>query len=118
MNELLKIEKEGWQALSTTIDAASKFYHSILCEDAVMVFPGGLVFVGKEKILESFAEQPWDTFQIENVRVVALSETSSILVYKVTARRGKSDPYEALISSTYVYRDGSWMLAYHQQTPV
>jgi uncharacterized protein (TIGR02246 family) len=118
MNELLKIEKEGWHALSTNGDVAKTFYRSLLCEDAMMVFPGGMVLVGKEKILESFATQPWDTFQIENAQVLELSETASILVYQVTARRGKSEPYEALISSTYVYRDGSWMLAHHQQTPV
>ena len=32
--------------------------------------------------------------------------------------REGSDPYAALISSTYVLREGAWKLALHQQAPV
>lgn len=84
----------------------------------MVVFPGGLRLAGKEKMLESFAAQPWDTFELEDVRGLALAEQAGVLVYKVTARRGKDDPYEALICSTCVFRDGSWKLVHHQQTPV
>lgn len=118
MQNLIELEKEGWNALSTEGDAGRKFYNSILRDDAIMVFPGGMLLVGKENILDSLAAQPWESFQIENPQVISLSENSVVLIYKVTAKRENSDPYEALISSTYAKRDGEWKLVHHQQTPV
>ena len=119
MNELIKLEEESWQTLSSKeAGAAQKFYNSLLTDDAVMVFPGGMLIEGKAKILESFAAQPWKSFRFEGQHVVKLSENVGAVVYKVTAQRGGNDPYTALISSVYT-RDGDrWKLALHQQTPL
>jgi Domain of unknown function (DUF4440) len=118
MEELIKLEEQGWQALSTEGDAAKKFYSAILRDDAVMLFPGDLLIVGKQKILESFSAQPWKSFQIEELQVIPLSENAAVLVYRVTAQRAGKDPYVALMSSTYAISDGTWKLVVHQQTPV
>lgn len=115
MHELMKLEEQGWRALSTEGDAAKKFYASVLREDAVMLFPGGMRIAGKERILESMSAQPWDSFRIENPQILPLSADAATLVYTVTAQRG-SEPYVALISSTYV-RAETWQLVVHQQTP-
>jgi hypothetical protein len=40
-----------------------------------------------------------------------------VLVYSVVAQREGLEPYSAVVSSTYVRRDGEWKLAFHQQTP-
>lgn len=117
MQDLIKLEEEGWQALSSEGDAGKRFYRSVLREDAIMLFPGGMVIEGKEKILESLAAQPWASFRIEGPQVISLSENTGVVIYKVTANRENSDPYAALISSTYVLKDGKWKLAVHQQTP-
>ena len=118
MQDLIELEAQGWQALCSEGEASKKFYSSVLCNDAVMLFPGGLLIDGKEKILEFLAAQPWKSFQIEVPQVISLSENAGVLVYRITAQREGSDPYVALISSTYVLSDGMWKLALHQQTLV
>lgn len=117
MQDLIKLEEQGWQALSTGVEASKKFYSSVLRDNAVMLFPGGMLIEGKEKILQSLAAQPWKSFQIEELRVISLSERAKVLVYKVTAKREGSKPYVALINSTYEFSDGVWKLVLHQQTP-
>jgi hypothetical protein len=118
MEELIELEEQGWQARSTEGDAARKFYNSVLRDDAIMVFPGGLLIDGKQNILESFSAQPWKSFHIEEMQVVSLSEDAAVLVYKVTAQREGKDPYVALMSSTYARSQGTWKLVVHQQTLV
>ncbi|HEY0683450.1 MAG TPA: nuclear transport factor 2 family protein [Steroidobacter sp.] len=116
MRELIQLEEQGWRALSTEGDAGKKFYASVLREDAVMLFPGGMRIEGREPILESLGAQPWESFRIEDPKVVQLTAESASVVYKATARRKGSEAYTALISSTYV-RGTSWQLVVHQQTP-
>lgn len=117
MQELIALEEQGWQALSSGREASLRFYRSVLRDDAAMLFPGGMRISGKENILASLAAQPWESFRIEDPQVISLSEKAAVLVYSVTAQRKGSDPYVALISSTYVLGDGAWKLALHQQTP-
>lgn len=117
MEDLLDIEERGWQALSSEGNAAKRFYASVLAEDAVMVFPGGLLLEGKERILASMEQSPWQKVQIETPRLVSLSNNARAIVYKVTAQREGDEPYTALISSTYALREGKWRLIVHQQTP-
>lgn len=116
MNDLLELEKQGWKALSEKGGAAEKFYASILREDAIMLFPGGILIEGRQSILQSLGAQPWDTFEIENPKTVALTSNVGTLVYRVTALRKGQQPYVAQVSSTYV-RDDRWRLVVHQQTP-
>ncbi len=116
MHELIELETQGWQALATEGDAGKKFYASVLREDSVMLFPGGLRIVGREQALQSLGTQPWASFRIENAVVVPLTANAATVVYTVTAVRTGSEPYVALVSSTYV-QEGRWQLAVHQQTP-
>ncbi len=116
MREIIELEEQGWRALSTEGEAGRKFYESVLREDAVMLFPGGLRIDGRAKILESLGSQPWESFRIESPTVLQLSNGSATLVYKLTAERKGSAPYVALISSTYA-RGDAWQLVVHQQTP-
>ena len=118
MQNLIEIEEQGWQALSTDVETSKKFYSSVLRDDAVMLFPGGMIIEGKEKILQFLAAQPWKSFQTEEPRVISLSESAEVLVYRVTAQREGSEPYVALINSTYEFSGGMWKLVLHQQTPV
>lgn len=116
MDELLELEQQGWEALSSEGDAGKRFYASVLRHDAVMLFPGGMHIVGRERILQSLGSQPWETFRIENAHMVSLAANVATLAYRVTAQRKGSQPYVALVSSTYV-RDRAWKLVVHQQTP-
>jgi hypothetical protein len=119
MDELIELEKQGWEALSTGRSAARAFYETVLDDSAVMVFPGDLVLAGVEEILASLDAQPWSSFELGDPRVVSLAGGAVSLVYRATAHRGDgAAPYGARVSSTYVRRDGGWRLALHQQTPV
>ena len=117
MRELIELEEQGWRALSSAGDAGRKFYAAVLREDAVMLFPGGMRIEGRERILESLGAQPWESFRLEDPKVLQLSAEAATVIYKVTARRKDSEPYTALISSTYV-RGTTWQLVVHQQTPI
>jgi hypothetical protein len=117
MRELIELEEQGWHALATRGDAGRKFYASILREDAVMLLPGGMRIVGRERILQSLGDQPWESFTIEDSNVVVLNANAVTLTYKVKAQRAGSAAYVALISSSYAL-DRSWQLVVHQQTPM
>lgn len=117
MPDLIQLEDQGWQALSSEREAGPGFYGSVLHENAIMLFPGGLRIEGKEKILESLAAQPWQSYQIEDAHEIPLSETAAAVLYRVTAQREGQEAYHALISSTYIREDGAWKLILHQQTP-
>jgi hypothetical protein len=117
MDELVDLERQGWQALSSEGNAGREFYASVLREDAVMLLPGGMRLEGRDRILQSLGTQPWETFQLEEPRTISLFRNAATLIYRVTAQRKGNRPYAALISSTYVHEAG-WKLALHQQTPV
>ena len=81
-----------------------------------MAFPFG-VLTRADTIAAIESAPPWTTYDIQDPRVIALTPDSGIVVYRVIAQRAGQDPYSAMISSTFVRRDGSWKLAFHQQTP-
>jgi hypothetical protein len=118
MESLLEKERGGWEALSTSKSAAQRFYDPILADEALMIFPGDMLLSGKKTILDSIGSQPWESFEMEDTRMVALTTESQAVIYRVTAQRAGSEPYRALISSVYVHQDGRWQLILHQQTPV
>jgi hypothetical protein len=117
MDELLTLERQGWEALATEGNAGAAFYSAVLRDDAVMLFPGGIRITGRDRILDSLGAQPWESFRIDDAHVTSLTPDVVTLVYKVSARRGGDRPYVALVSSTYV-RDQAWQLVVHQHTPV
>ena len=89
---LLDLEKQGWRALSSDIDAARRFDDGVLRDDAVMLFPGGLRLTGKAAILASLSQQPWADFQIDEPAVIPLNSDAAVLTSRVRARREGADP--------------------------
>jgi hypothetical protein len=118
MEDLMQLEEQGWQALSTGPEAARQFYRSILADEAVMLFPGGMRMSGKERILESMGGKPWSSYKIDGPEQYPLGSEGAALVYRVSAHREGQEPYEALVNSSYALRDARWRLVLHQQTPV
>lgn len=118
MQDLINLEEQVWKILSTSRDLAIEFFDSLLIDEAVMVFPGGMMMKGKQNIKALIDSQPWKSFQIEAPQVISLSLNTAAIVYRVTAQREGSDSYVALISSVYTLHEGQWKLALHQQTPV
>ena len=117
-DDITMLERDGWNALSTSKAAAEEFYGEVLAEDARMLFPGGLQLAGKRAILDALAAQPWKSFDLNDLHEFALGSSVRGLTYRVIAKREGQDEYEALISSVYVQIEEHWRLALHQQTPV
>jgi hypothetical protein len=112
---LVTLETEGWEALSQGTGA--DFYQRALPDDAVTVFPFG-VLTRQQSIEAMRAAPPWATFRIEEPRVVRLTDDSAILTYCATAQRTGQEPYSAYTTTVFVRRDGAWRPVFHQQSPV
>jgi hypothetical protein len=117
VQDLVDLEGEGWRALSTSQEEARAFYGRVLADEALMVFPGGMLLRGKDEILASIGAQPWASFSMEETQALPLGDEAGAVVYHVRAQREGREPYAALISSVYVRCDGQWRLVLHQQTP-
>jgi hypothetical protein len=82
-----------------------------------VVVPGQVLT--KEATIEAIGLSPgWDSFSIADARVVRLTPDSAVLTYRFSGRRGGDPAYDALMGSAYVKREGSWKMAFHQQTPL
>lgn len=116
-DQLIQLEKDAWQALSTSGEAATSFYDEVLAEEVMILLPGGVVIDDRAKVVASMSGDPWESFEISDERVLELTDSVAVLAYRVTATRHGQE-YNALLSSTFVREDGAWRMAVHQQTPV
>jgi len=113
-HELIALERRGWEALSS--DGGGAYYREHLAEDAVMAFAFG-VLSRDEALAAMESAPPWASFELIEPRAIQLTPDSGVVVYRVHACRAGEEPYDAVVSSAFVRRDGSWRLAFHQQTP-
>jgi hypothetical protein len=115
--ELVELERESWEAL-TTAGAAAPFYERLLADDIAMLLPGGMVIDDRQAVIESMSGAPWDEYEmVDDAHVLPLGDWAAVVHYRAKARRA-DHRYEALFASTYVRERGEWKLAAHQQTPV
>lgn len=112
-SQLIDIEEQFW-----TGDA--DFYRSNLAADSLMVFPPPAGVLDRQATIDSIAAAPrWRDVAIEHPHIVELGSDAAAITYRARARReGAGEEYNALASSVYVKRNGSWKLALHQQTPI
>lgn len=111
---LLALERAGWHALCES--AGSDFYGSLMSEDALMVLVNGTV-LDRDAVVSSLRDAPaWDNFDIEEPRVVSISDDAAVLVYRATATRGQEPPFRALMSSVYTVSEDEVHLVLYQQT--
>lgn len=114
-DELVALERRGWDALSGSQGA--DYYGRVLSADAMMAFPFGVI--DRAQALEAIAAAPpWTSYDITDPRVVRLGEDAAVVVYRVIARREGRPALTAVVSSTFTRRDADWLLAFHQQSPV
>lgn len=115
--DVVKLEEQGWRALSSSPGEAVAFYDDVLDERVVMVLPGGTILDDRAAILDSMSGSPWASYEIEGLLLVQPTDDVVAVVYAVTARRAGDPEYSAHVASTYVRRDEGWKLTLHQQTP-
>jgi hypothetical protein len=113
-DELLTVERQGWDALCN--GSGSEFYGSTMAEDGVMVLANGSV-LDRDSVIASLRDAPaWDTYTIDDVRLVTGAADAAGLVYRAVASRGDFS-FTGVMTSFYV-RDGQdWRLAVYTQTP-
>jgi hypothetical protein len=98
-------------------DGNGDTYREHLADDAVVVVPGQAL--SKEETAQAMDASPgWDELSFDDERFVQLGDDTALLSYRFSGRRGEDFRYTALMGSLYVRRDGSWKMAFHQQTPL
>lgn len=110
--QLLDLEARFWRE-------GAEFYRHHLADDAVMVFAEPVGVLSREQAVQGVADAPrWADVRFGEVRLVQLTPSSVLLIYRAEAsREGAASRYAALCSSAYVSRGEGWKLACHQQTP-
>jgi Domain of unknown function (DUF4440) len=117
LEDLVQLERDGWDALSAGGEAATAFYGEILAREVLFLLPGDLVIDDRDEAIKSMSGAPWESFDLADERVLELGETAAAVTYRVRASRAGHE-YAALITSTYARVAGSWRLVVHQQTPL
>jgi hypothetical protein len=113
---LIDIERRLW-----TNDA--QFYRDNLTEDCLLVFAETGV-ITREIAVDAIRKENeqgrrWAEVNFQEIRQLRLTDTVSLLNYRVTARwEHEESSVTLLASSIYVRRDEAWKLAFHQQTPL
>lgn len=115
--ELIELERAGWEALSTGGAKAASHYAEVLAPEVLFLLPGGTVLDDRGTVIHSMSGAPWSSHDLFDERVVELSKDCAMVAYRARAVRDDVE-YSALISSTYVRRELDWKLAVHQQTPM
>lgn len=117
LNELLEIERRGWESLCD--GSGATFYGEIMSDDGVMVLANGIV-TDRSTVTTALAEAPtWDDFTIEDPRIISAGADTGILLYRGTASRGNDpEPFDAWMTSVYLEANRRIQLVSYQQTPV
>lgn len=115
--EILELERAGWEALSAGSDASASYYDAMLADEVLMLLPGGMVLDDRAAVIDSMLGDPWSSYELSDERVVELSEDCAVVAYRTRAIRNDTE-YSALITSTFVRDKREWKLAVHQQTPI
>ncbi|MEV0292026.1 nuclear transport factor 2 family protein [Nocardia sp. NPDC050710] len=115
LDELLTVERRGWDALCTSTGA--EFYGSLMSDDALMILADGAV-LDRAAVVASLKDAlPWRAFDIEDPRVVVAGRDAAVLVYIAVAYLDSREPaFRGAMSSTYIRTPDCWRLACYQQT--
>jgi hypothetical protein len=112
--ELLALEEVFWRAAGSR-----EKYEANLAPDAIHVFPGWGVATDRGRVLRAVeSEGPWESFTIDDPRVVTLGAEAAALIYTAKAQRAGEAPYVAAMTTVYRREGGNWQLVVHQQTPL
>jgi uncharacterized protein (TIGR02246 family) len=113
------IEKSLWEAWKNKDTAA---FQQHLTDNSVSVSPHG-ISSGREQMIKEMTEQPCDVrdFSFSDWQVHEISTDTLIVTYKAKQDAtcgGTKLPAEVAASSVYVRKDGKWLAASHQETPL
>lgn len=110
---LWALEQEYW-----TSDAP--YYEQRLTDDCLMVLPEPAGLQQKAEVVASIARaRRWQHVELLDRHTVFPTAAVAVLSYRASARReGDAAAYEARVVSVHVLREGDWLMAFHQQSPL
>lgn len=113
--ELLALEHAGWKSLCD--GSGDTFYGGIMTDGAVMVLANGMV-MDRDTVTAALGQSPpWARYDIDEVRLIQISEDTAALVYTGTGwRDGSDEPFVGAMSSVYHRTGAGWKLALYQQS--
>ena len=114
---LIAREREAWDASG---GADGRWYRENLTEDALLIFAGAPEPMGREATAAAVdaSTGSWEHYELQDVKLVELGTDAALLTYLGVARRsGEDADFAASISTAYVKKGDTWLLAFHQQTP-
>jgi len=113
-DKIIAKEREGLDALKT---GDQTVFADLTSDRAVFVDAHGPA--SKAEVLKNTAEFKLLTYQMEDVRFVAISEHSGLIAYKMT-ESGVSHGHEftarVYVASIWAEEDGKWMCLFSQET--
>ncbi|WP_088624608.1 nuclear transport factor 2 family protein [Oceanicola sp. 22II-s10i] len=110
-------QSDIWQIEELLWTGGTDAFRRRMADGCLMAFPGIGTLQG-EQILESLKEAPrWQSVEMEG-RHVSETDGLTVLSYRARAVREGDPVCEALCTSTWIWRDGGWLLVQHQQSPV
>lgn len=112
LSQLLQLERGFWTE-------GPEYYRDHLAPDCLMALPG-VGFMTREAAIRGIeGGQRWERLEVAEPQLVRLGEDAALLAYSAEAQRsGREQPYRSMVSSVYVKLEGSWRLAFHQQSPL
>jgi hypothetical protein len=118
LEDFIRLETEVWRALADGDAAADA---RMLSHDFLGVYPTG--FADRTSHMEQLLDGPTVvSFELHDARLLTVSESAVILSYRAEFERppstGASDVKRMYVSSLWCCRDGAWVNAFSQDTPV
>ena len=112
-NELIQIEKGFWHNGNS-----EAYYREHMADSGLAVLEPGIMSKGQAIEMTSISK-PWADVEFSDVRAVPLCVDCIALIYSANGHRPDNhEAYQARVVSTYIRREGKWLLALHQQTMV
>ena len=110
--DLIAIEKKFWTS-------GEAFYRQNVDDTCLIAFTEMAGVFDKAEIAATAKDDKrWRDVEIKQKGLIEPTPNVAILSYEAHATRHDGQPYEALVSTGYVKRDGAWKMAFHQQTPL
>lgn len=111
MDEIWEIEEKFWLKGVDT-------FESHLDQKCLMALPEPVGILAREEVLNSLKGIPrWSHVHFDSKHISQPSLNLVVAAYRVDGKRGNSS-YSAYCTSTYLKREGKWLLVQHQQTPL
>ena len=116
-DDLLKLEKQFWQAM---VDKDSEAALKLTNDPCIVAGSQGVSRISKEKFGELMNTGDWTLhkFELRDVEVEQLTDDVAIIGYKVREELtvgGEQVVVEAADASTWVRENGNWVCALHTE---